>query len=81
MSDDIEELKYNGRILGTHSGWDGDIDIIRFYDFKPATGIQLPIGDLTIDTIDGWISVRANEAVTLLKLDLPTFLASIPRSR
>jgi len=78
MSDDVI---YNGRLLGTASGWDGELgSSIWFYDFKPA-GDWLGEGTLEIDEENGYIGLQNDDGdrEIMNKQDLPEFLVKLPR--
>ena len=77
MSDRMQ-VDFAKRSLGTTSGWDGNIQCIWFYAFKPHEGVSLKPGTLFIDTEDGYIFCEETDGTTN-KIDLITFLATIPR--
>lgn len=75
------EVKILGRVLGTASGWDGDLgENVWFYDFKPNEGIDLPAGDLLFDETNGMIGLTTDEGEISNGQDICKFLAPLPRS-
>lgn len=70
-----------GRTIGTFTGWDGDPDVFILYDFEPKEGVALPkCSMLQIDLAKGHIGASNDETGEVENaLDLPTFLAAIPR--
>ena len=74
MSDRMQ-VDFAKRSLGTASGWDG---CLGFYDFEPHEGVSLKPGTLFIDIEDGYIFCEETDGTTN-KIDLITFLATIPR--
>ena len=68
------------RILGVATGWDGDPDVFWWYDFKPAEGINLPVGTLQIDFVKGHIGkMNEDDGSIINPQDIPTFLINIKR--
>lgn len=81
MSDRMN-VAIHGRMLGTASGWDGDLgECTWFYDFEPSDGVALPKGNLQYDEANGFIGIQNSETGKIdAPLDAPSFLASLPRN-
>lgn len=73
------EWKLIGRIAGTATGWDQqDTFIITLYDFKPAKGVKLPSGDVTVDFEAGTVCVHDADGEPIETADIVAALAKLP---
>ena len=72
-----------GRTIGTASGWDGDPgQWVSYYDFMPYAGIDLPIGDLTVDDENGIVGLSNPETGEFFEpQDIVSLLQNIPRDK
>lgn len=81
MSDTPERypLIVMGREIGTIDGWDGSDHLINvYYNFEPATGVDLPSAtDISIDYTTGIVQQDEEDAV-LWQKDLLPLIASLP---
>lgn len=74
MSDKRCEWTIMGRVVGTGTGWDQmDTSEIIIYDFVPAEGVDLPVGDLGFNSENGIFYVGDSQ------MDAVTVLIGVPR--
>lgn len=50
---DRTDWTFLGRVIGSASGWDGEMNSFVLYDFQPQPNINLPPCDLTIEIETG----------------------------
>jgi hypothetical protein len=76
-----DALKVLGRTIGTHNGWDGDMDAMVFYDFKPCDVLadDLPAGDLNVDFQAGDFSYYDDDGNVTKTLDMLPILTMVKR--
>lgn len=71
-----------GRLMGTHEGWDGDMDSLIFYRYVPNTlaGLSgLIEGDLGVDLLRGEFSYYNDDGSTRTKQDAIPILNRLPK--
>lgn len=56
MSKERNEWTFLGRVIGSATGWDGEMESFTLYDFEPSPNIDLPSGDLQIEITTGLFS-------------------------
>ena len=70
-----------GRKIGTATDWDEvDQDVIMLYDFEPALGIQLPVGDINFDFGKGLAICYGENGQDLAAVDLVSVLRDVDRA-
>jgi hypothetical protein len=72
-----------GRTIGTHDGWDGDMDAMVFYAFKPCNVLstELPEGDLTADYQKGLLEYYTDDGKLYKSFDMLEKLQMVQRDR
>jgi hypothetical protein len=80
MSEDSMNVCVLGREIGTATGWAGlPGEIIWFYSFQPAYGVNLLAVDrLEFNEGDGWIVGYDKDNNVIYQHDAPTFLSTLP---
>ena len=74
----IIEWKFLGRILGTATGWDGEMEAFVLYNFIPAEGIALPPGSLQVEITEGRFVCYDDEGEEIQSFDILTVMGSAP---
>ena len=60
-----------GRDIGTATGWDqADTFVMQLYDFKPAHGIDLPSGTISVNFETGLVESYDEEGRTIEAKDI-----------
>lgn len=67
MTDQRIDIKAFGTLLGSASGWDGEMPLYMFYDFVPAEGVNIPAGAcMNIDYETGVVEILAKDDSTVV---------------
>lgn len=82
MTEQRDEYKFLGRLLGTGAGWDGDLgECWQICDFIPARGVDLPaIDPLGINEVSGYFESYDLDGNSKNLYDIVELLNTLPRT-
>lgn len=80
MSNERIDAVICGRKIGTAEDWDQiDTNFIVLYEFEPASGINIPAGDLSVDYDGGRLEITDDDGNITFEVDMLATLAGLPK--
>lgn len=81
-STERSDLIILGRVIGSYESWDGDMDAMTYYAFKPCGVLSedLPEGDLTVDCTKGDFIYFEDDGTLCKTIDMFSILSMVKRS-
>jgi hypothetical protein len=77
-----------GRKIGKASGWDGEIEFIHLYDFKPHSKFRLPpeligkkIDSIALAITKGFFEFYNSKGKVIGKIDMFEAMADLPKAK